>query len=182
MQEADATLVRRSLRGDTDAFRELLSRYTGAVFALIYSCVGRGEQAEDIAQEVFLQTYRSIGNLKDPSKFGSWIYGLTRRVCMNWIRRRKAEPLSLEELTEGEPARSPNAVSSVLGESEIEILDLIQSLPIIYREVIHLRYIDDYSYREIARFLDISESAVNIRLIKARRMLREKIERARSGK
>jgi RNA polymerase sigma-70 factor (ECF subfamily) len=178
--EADAALVRRTLRGETDAFRELLNRYTGAVFALIYSCVGRNEHVEDVAQEVFLQTYRSLRNLKDPSRFGSWLYGLTKRICMNWLRRQKTAQLSLDEVREP-PIRGPSPdPARAASDDEREVLEILQSLPLIYREVVHLRYIEDYSYREIARILDVSESAVNIRLIKARRMLRERIERSRS--
>jgi RNA polymerase sigma-70 factor, ECF subfamily len=178
--DADATLVRRSLRGDTDAFRELLNRYTGAVFALIHSHFGRTEQAEDIAQEVFLHTYRSLGNLKDPAKFGSWLYGLTKRTCLNWLRRRKGDSLLLDDVGDAaEIAERPKPGNAA--DDDVEVLELIQSLPLIYREVIHLRYIEDYSYREIARLLEISESAINIRLIKARRMLREKIERSRTA-
>ncbi|MBI1849352.1 MAG: RNA polymerase sigma factor [Planctomycetes bacterium] len=173
--------MRRTLRGDTEAFRELLGRYTGAVFALIYSHLGRTEHAEDVAQEVFLHTYRSLGNLKEPAKFGSWLYGLTKRTCLNWLRRQKADSLPLDEVNESSTIAERPSRSSGQSDDETEVLELIQSLPVIYREVIHLRYIEDYSYREIARLLEISESAINIRLIKARRMLREKIERSRSG-
>jgi RNA polymerase sigma-70 factor (ECF subfamily) len=176
---ADSVYVRRVLEGDTSAFQALVLRYSGAVFALVFTHLGRSSDAEDVAQEVFLQAFRSLPKLKNHEKFGCWIYGIARHVCMNWLRQRRSVEISLAEIPdtrETSDTRFGEGASGSKGREEF-VLDCVQSLPLIYREVVNLRYMEDCTYSEIAEILGISESAVNVRLIKARRMLREQLEK-----
>jgi len=175
----DELNVRRVLEGETGAFQALVVKYSGAVFALVFSHLGRSPDAEDVAQEVFLQAYRSLPKLKDPGKFGSWIYGIARHVCMNWLRQRKTQEVPFTEVPELDQTADIRSreVSPDASDREEVVLQCVRSLPGIYREVVTLRYMEDFSYARIAEILGISESAVNVRLIKARRMLRERLER-----
>lgn len=171
--------MRRALNGETAAFQVLVSRYSGAVFALVMGHLGKTAESEDVAQEVFLQAYRSLPNLKSPDKFGSWLYGIGKRVCMNSLRQRKGQEVYFNELSDQTDFSDTGHGSDVTGtvDRKLDVLDTIQRLPLIYREVVALRYMEDHSYGEIAKLLGITESAVNVRLIKARRMIRERLER-----
>ena len=177
MPESDGVYVRRTLRGESEAFQFLVEKYSGAVFALVFSQIGRSSEVEDLTQEVFLQAYRSLPNLTQTTRFGSWLYGITKRVCLNWIRKQKSQTVSygahesllnVPDPAERQPREEPGEL----------ILGCIHTLPAIYREVVLLRYMEDFSYAEMSEILGIGESAVNVRLIKARKLLREKIELA----
>ena len=74
--QVDSELVKRSVNGDTVAFRELVERYQAAVFGVALSKTGSYCDAEDIAQEVLLAAFSSLASLKDPGSFGSWVYGI----------------------------------------------------------------------------------------------------------
>lgn len=179
MQPSDAELVSRTLSGSNAAFKALIHRYGATVQGLIFNFLARRDVLEDLAQEVFFQTYRSLRSLKKPDRFGSWIYGITRRVCMNWLRRQKGPMLPIEAAQTAEMSASFDPVRAAASQAdENDLLAQVSSLPLIYREVITLRYFEDLSYQEMAAILDVSVSAVNVRLVKARKMLREKLERA----
>ncbi len=83
MAEPDGVLVQRVLAGETDDFRVLVQRYQDAVFGVALSKTGSFADAEDIAQEAFLAAYESLARLKDDSRFGSWLYGIT----LNKVKR-----------------------------------------------------------------------------------------------
>lgn len=178
MQPSDADLVSRTLSGSNAAFKALIHRYGTTVQGLIFNFLARRDVLEDLAQEVFFQTYRSLRSLKKPDRFGSWLYGITRRVCMNWLRRQKGPMLPIEAAEAAELGSTFDPVRAVSAHAdEHDILALVSSLPLIYREVVTLRYFEDLSYQEMASILDVSVSAVNVRLVKARKMLREKLDR-----
>jgi RNA polymerase sigma-70 factor (ECF subfamily) len=182
MQPADTELVTRALSGSSAAFRALIHRYGSTVQGLIFNFLGRKDVLEDLAQEVFFQTYRSLPSLKRKDRFGSWVYGITRRVCMNWLRRQRGPMLSLESAANAANAIDDRDPGNEFAEqsAEKELLTIVHSLPLIYREVVTLRYFEDLSYQEMASILDISVSAINVRLVKARKMLRDKLERVSS--
>jgi RNA polymerase sigma-70 factor (ECF subfamily) len=171
--------VRRTLEGDKAAFQSLVSRYSGAVFALVLGHLGKSADLEDVAQDVFLQAYRSLPGLKSPEKFGSWLYGISKRLCLNALRQRKGQEMYFNELSDGTDFSDPRSGAGVGDpiDRRLDVSDVVESLPVIYREVVTLRYMEDCSYGEIAQLLGITESAVNIRLIKARKQIRERLNR-----
>ena len=178
-QLTDAVYVERCLAGEPAAFQELVSRYTNAVMALVMSHLGRTADVDDVAQEVFFQAYRSLPTLRAHDRFGPWLYGIGKRTCLNQLRQRKNREELLTELRgRVDPDAEESSDLSGHVDLRLDILDAVRSLPEIYREVILQRYIEEKSYGEIARFLGITESAVNVRLIKARRMMRDRWTRA----
>ncbi len=176
----DATIIRNVLDGDRYAFRGLIQKYTGTVFGLIYHFTGRRDQMDDLSQEVFLQAYRCLTKLEKPECFGSWVYGITKRVCLNWLRRQKSIEVSLDDVMDDieDPSAGTNPhLNAYSRGEESDVLRSVRSLPPIYRETLLLRYFENLSYREIARILNISASAVNVRLVKGRKILRERMAR-----
>jgi RNA polymerase sigma-70 factor, ECF subfamily len=86
-QQIDAGLVRRSSAGDKDAFAELTERYYRPVCAFIWKRVRRADLVEDLAQETFLEAFRSLKNLSRPEQFSTWLFGIARNRCGKWLRR-----------------------------------------------------------------------------------------------
>lgn len=178
MQNNDAKLVRLCLDGDTDAFGGLVDAYQGAVYATAYCYVGRHGAAEDIAQEAFLQAYRSLRRLRDPNRFGPWLREITCRTAANWLRKqaprlRTETPIPqkpgvlLEDMRQGPGARLERL------EQYDRVRQAIDHLPDRYRPVVVLRYLQELSYQEISEFTGDSVDEVRAILQRAGRMLRD---------
>ena len=183
--QTDAQLVSATLNGDSDAFSQLVDRYKSAIYGLAISIVGNTQDAQDIAQETFLAAYLGLETLQQPDRFGAWLYGICRNVALKYLRNRRREPQtsSLEQLSEEHPeiaetvrpllARPPQTPEEIIEreENEQEIFAVLECLPEKSREVLVLFYIQDFSYRETAEFLGISQAAVQGRLQVARQRL-----------
>jgi RNA polymerase sigma-70 factor (ECF subfamily) len=173
----DAYYVHNSLEGDTDAFGTLVEKYQGAVYATAYYYAGRYGAAEDIAQEAFLQAYKSLRRLRDPNRFGPWMKEIACRTAANWLRRNgrritNETPLpfrrtvSIEDVREG-PGR-------ILERAEVyeRVHGAIDALPERYRLPVVLRYLQELSYDEIGEFTGESREEVRGILQRAGRQLR----------
>ena len=180
MARSDAELVARTLKGERTAFRELVLRYSASTYALVSATVGRTNEVEDLAQEVFLKAFKGLHSLQKPDRFGSWLYGITRNTCLAWLRKQGEPPVSLEgvlveHLTAGDPVSQDVPERN---ERRREIRRAIEDLPEKYRVAVSLRYLAEMSCEEIANLLSISTSGVYARLSRARSMLRRKLRAA----
>src|SRR5580692_9522625 len=90
----DARLVELGLAGNRDAFGELVARYQSPVCALAYSACGDISQSQDLAQETFIIAWRKLGDLKEPPKFKSWLFGIARNLINNTFRQQTRNPLA----------------------------------------------------------------------------------------
>ncbi|MDX9972770.1 MAG: sigma-70 family RNA polymerase sigma factor [FCB group bacterium] len=174
----EAEIVTQSLRGDTEAFGRLVTRYQGAVYATAFYYVGRYGTAEDIAQEAFLAAYRSLPQLKNPTRFGPWLREITCRTAANWLRRnakrlRHETPLpfrqtvNIEDLREGPGGRLERS------ERYAHVQRAIDTLPERYRLPVILRYLQELSYEEIGNFTGESREEIRGILQRAGRQLRD---------
>ncbi|MCR8658686.1 sigma-70 family RNA polymerase sigma factor [Paenibacillus endoradicis] len=177
MAGVDAELIDRVRNGDNDAFSELISKYANAVYGVAYGKLGNFHAAEDIAQEVFLKTYRRLSNVKEPEKLGSWLYAVTTRECMDWFRSRKSK--TVYELVDqlDTPQLETTEDKLLRKELQSEVWDALNTLSEANRTVTILYYIDDYKIREISDFLSISVEAVESRLRRSRKLLKKEMLR-----
>ena len=175
---SDEKLVRSVLSGDRGAFGELVERYEDMVLAVAYARVGTIEEARDVAQEAFLACHMSLGRLLDGSQFGRWLYGITRRQSVYWLRGRDRHAKGPEAKADGgggEPDSGPH--ESVMAEERLkDIRTAIETLPVRYREVMVLRYFHGRSYEDIARFLGLTVSGVDTRMQRGRILLVERLD------
>lgn len=188
MAKSDAELVADILSGDSQAFEELVRRHQRLVFNIIYHYLGQREVVEDLAQEVFLKVFRTLGTF-DPSRpLAPWISRITANCCLDQLRRRKRRRVTLFSDLSRDEERQVEEVfdQSVHGEgltvTEAEdSLKLLESLMGILnkkdRMVFTLRELEGQSYAEIAEAMGVSELAVRIRVSRARRKLQERLER-----
>jgi RNA polymerase sigma factor (sigma-70 family) len=178
MEVDDGRLVKRILAGETECFTTLLTRHTTMVRAVIYSMVGGDSSADDLAQEAFLRSFKYLASLSDQKKYGGWLCGITRRVCLDFLRTRRKAMLSLDELADaGVDLPRPQ---DALAEMKNEVHEAIMNLPEHLGQVILMRYVDKYSYERIAEILGVSRATVSARLMQAKKLLREKLDE-RSG-
>ncbi len=180
----DIELVARAREGDREAFSELVRRYYERIYHTIYSLVGDRDDADDLAQEVFLKAYRSLSNFRGRSQFYTWLYRIGVNRCLDWMKsRNRRKDVSLEREPWGRDAvdgafQLPQA--SDAGVMRRELQDILhralEALSIQCRATLALREIDGFSYDEIAYALGCSVGTVKSRLFRARAQLREMLE------
>lgn len=166
MPEADeAELVTRAREGDLDAFDSLVRRHGPAVYRVAVRMLGEPADAEDAAQESFVQAWRSLRSFRGQSRFSTWMYRIVTNRCLNELaRRRETEPLQEESPSEG-----PGPEEVVVARSEFAVLrQVVDDLTPEQRVALVLREFEGCTYEEIAEVLDISVSAVKSRLHRAR--------------
>lgn len=180
----DFRLVNAFKAGDHQAFEDLVRRYQRQVANIIYLTLGKREEVQDIAQEVFIRVYRSIDKFEFDASFFSWIYRITVNLCIDELRRKKIKrALSLDFLTEGALEKEKKskeqilASDGVLNDEKREIvLGALQRISQEHRQVIILREYEELTYAEIAAYLGISIQAVKSRIFRAREELRILLE------
>src|SRR5579859_1008802 len=176
----DAALVRAHQEGDVRAFEELHRRYVGSIYRLVRRKLGDGLLAEDIAQETFLKSLKTMHKVDENFNFGGWIHTVARNLCLDELRRRQRDP-RVEDTGEGElmgrlPAvgtRSDPVASYENSELRDRVWQVASLLPEKYRLVLTLRELQGLPYRQIGRVMRISESAVETLLYRARLRFKE---------
>ncbi|MFQ6044624.1 MAG: RNA polymerase sigma factor, partial [Candidatus Poribacteria bacterium] len=177
MNTQDTELVLRALQGDKKAFGELVDKYQGVVYGLCFHLVGNFADAQDLAQEAFVQAYLDLHQLREPDKFANWLYRVTTNVCKMWLRKRKPDVDSLETISPTEFISALPSPQELVEREELQLMvrRAIDSLSGKNRLTITLYYMDGLSYQEISDFLDVPVSTIKSRLHKARLQLKEKL-------
>jgi len=170
-------LVERTRRGDPRAFAALVERYQGMVCGLALDATKRFAEAEDIAQETFVDAYRRLASLRDPGKFGAWLRRITLNKIRTWIRKHQARreetgDFGAEPKAGGRPGRAADEGRAPLREA---VLRAVEQLPEEQRQAITLFYMDGQSYTDIAEFLDVPVSTVKGRMQGGRRRLKKEM-------
>jgi RNA polymerase sigma factor (sigma-70 family) len=178
----DAELVRRVLSGRTEDYEELVRRWAGSVLALCQALVGQSPVALDLAQDTLLRGLRDLPSLVEPARFGSWLRGLSRSICLDWIKNRRGLATSFHAL---EPhgalgfffglTRENGDREGIEREEELRsLLAEVEGLPEACREVLLLRCCTEGSYASLAELLEVTPATVAARLAQARDLLRER--------
>lgn len=167
-ETVDAEIVGSVLRGDRDAFRILVERYHRTILASARHILGDPEQAQDAAQETFIEAYRALGNLKDPYRFRPWLFGILRHRCLK-VREAAGPPM----LPYDEGADGAGDYPTTTIPERNPVLDLLRQLSREDRELLAARYLQQLSYAEIGAALRITCGAVRVRCLRARERLRQ---------
>lgn len=175
--ETDEMLVRRTLSGDKNAFGQLVQKYGSAAYGLAYHLVGNFSDAQDLTQRAFIAAYEKLCQLKDPSRFAGWFRKITMNICRMHLRKQKYRLISIEEIDERKLVSPRPSVKDNLIAKEKK--DLVAKAMASLSEQSHLtltlHYLDGMSYEEIASFLGVTRSAVDSRLQRARKKLKEEV-------
>lgn len=168
-------LVARAQAGDQTAFRELYRQHAGRVYALCLRLTGDGRDAEERTQDVFVRLWDKLGSFRGESAFSSWLHRLAVNVVLNERRttsRREQRVMPVEDpdTVVGGQHAAPLHLS-------IDLERAIAQLPDGAREVFVLYDIEGYGHGEIAQLVGIAEGTSKAQLFRARRLLREKLER-----
>ena len=180
----DEELVQRHLLGDEAAFPELVQRHIRSIYNLAYRSTGDGMEAENIAQETFARAYGALARWQPGAPFKPWLLTIALNLCRNWARRAGreqpiAQPHPSDEDEAGEDPLDrvadpgPDPLEALLAAEATEALErAVQSLPLAYRQVIVLRYVEGLSYEELAQTLGLPLNTVRTHLLRAKERLR----------
>ncbi|HYG24929.1 MAG TPA: sigma-70 family RNA polymerase sigma factor [Verrucomicrobiae bacterium] len=185
--DPDAALMLRVKQGDRDAFTRLVEKYQQPITNLIYRILRDPTEAEDLAQNVFLQVYKSADRYRISAKFSTWIFTIARNLCLNEIRRRSRHPaesldapnpnLDDQPLHQVEDRKAFVPPESLLhGELEQKIDEALAELPETQRTAVLLCRQEDMSYEEIASVLGCSVSATKSLIHRGREALKQKLK------
>jgi len=179
----DEDLARAYCEGDGTCLEELVRRYTKPIFNFAYRMTGNYSEADDIAQDVFVQVYRALPTARLDLPLRPWLYVIARNKCLDYLKRKRA--LSFSTLEDPESHESPIdalADPDPLPEEILERTDLqrvlreaIVRLPERYRAVVALRYASGLSFAEIASSLELPENTVKTHFQRAKAMLRREL-------
>jgi len=182
IEPTDVELVKAYRNGDVHAFEELHRRYVASIYRLVRRKLGDALLAEDIAQETFMKALRQMDRVDDSFNFGGWVHTVARNLCFDELRRRQRDLRADSgddddtDLLAGLPSTAKSFDPVLVQESnEVrrQVWAVSQRLPEKYRLVLTLRELQDLSYRQIARSLKMSESAVETLLYRARLRFKE---------
>ncbi len=186
MENTDTNLMLRIKNGDQQAFRELVERYKLSVLNLCLRFTNNKEDAEDLAQDVFIRIFQAAPGYEVKAAFTTWLYRITVNHCLNYQRRKKI--LHFFPLDHGKDSyhqsqrHLPDFAAKERPDADFEkkevqkyVQQAIQCLPENQKTVLILYRYHDLSYKEIAEVLDTTVSAVESRLHRAKENLRKKL-------
>jgi RNA polymerase sigma-70 factor (ECF subfamily) len=179
----DEELIARFQDGDVYAFEQIVHRYKDPLINFIYHYLGNRIDAEDVIQETFLRVYRNKHLYRNIAKFSTWIYTIASNLAKTELRRRRRRRvLSLTQMGyDDKDYDLPDVFSSperiVGGEMKEQIIkEEIEALPVKFREVVVLRDIQEFSYEEISKILNIPIGTVKSRVNRGRLRLQKKLK------
>jgi len=177
---SDNEIISKVLQGDTPAYSVLVDRYRSYVFTLTLRMVKTREDAEEIAQDVFVKAFRYLADFRGTAKFTTWLYTIVNNTCISFLRKKKLDWHSLDD--DKVAARAENIEGAVRVEtiesrsSKEMVTKAINMLSPDDAQAISLFYLAEQSLEEMASVLGVEVNTAKVRLHRARTRLREKLQ------
>ena len=177
----DNEIINRVLQGEQALYAQLVTRYQNFVFTIVLRYTANREDAEEIAQDVFVKAYRSLADFRGESKFSTWLYTIVTTTCITFLRKKKVPIHSLDneqvfDLADNQnPAFKANQVEQ---KSKVQVInEALRLLSIDDARIITLFYQAEQSLEEIGRILGIEPNTAKVKLHRARQRLKDKMEK-----
>ena len=171
--QTDDALMQRVREGDDDAFGEIVDRYKDSLVNYLTHLVRSRDRAEEIAQDAFVRLYRNASSYKQQERLGPYLFRIATNLVVSEVRREKRWSLLLPRLTASTRTSEPSPDNHVLtSEIQQQVAAALEKLPLNYRAPLVLFEMEEWSYEEIAKTLDIACGTVKSRISRARDLLR----------
>ena len=170
----DQQLINQILNGDTSAYGKLIARYKDLVFTLALRMLKHREEAEEVSQDAFLKTYRSLHKFKGDSKFSTWIYKVTYNTCLDRIKKNKKHynDVAIDDFTINKLETIDNALQHIIdSERQLLIKKCIEKLPPDDAYIMTLFYFEELSLDEISEIIQSTSNTIKVKLYRARKKL-----------
>lgn len=180
MELTDSDIIARVLQGETSAYATLVSRYQNYVFTIVLRYVPSREDAEEVAQDIFVKAFRSLSGFKGDAKFSTWLYTITTTSCLTFLRKKKVQVQSLDhEHIFAAADNIDSGVSANLVEQKSRVQMVNSAMNLLNADdaqVLTLFYKGEQTLEEIAGILGKEVNAVKVQLHRARGRLKEKMQ------
>ena len=172
---ADNELVKRILAGQTEAYREIVTRHQARIFYMGLKFFHNRHDAEDYAQEVFLKTFEKLRTFKGEVPFASWLNKIAYNMAVNQYHKRKRTRLEVALPYEPEDTSLSPETRLLRNELCEKVRKVLKKIPDIYKPVINLHFFEGLSYPEISRALSIPVNTIKSYIFRVKRMLRGRL-------
>lgn len=185
MKKSDSLLITKALQGDQQAYTDLLARYRGPLYTLLFRMVRNKEETEDLVQEAFMKAFGSLGTFNEEFAFSTWLYKIAINNTIDHLRKKRLRTYSLDKPIQSRVGEVKREYPDVTWAADKEVLSAeksaiieraIAELPEKYRVAIILRHTEEKSYEEIAEILNIPLGTVKARIFRAREALKRKLK------
>lgn len=182
----DVSLVERYRAGDEAAFKELLDKHLGSVYAFVFQLVRDRAAAEDVAQETFIKAWRHLGRYDTERPFRTWLFAIAKNTAYDWLKKKRSIPFSafIDDNDSGAPFENipdPEPLPTeflMRADASVELVQVISQLPEKYRSLIALVYQEGFSLHEAAEVLGESYNTVKSRHQRGILELRKRLQNA----
>ncbi len=175
----ESELVAQLVRGNPQAFDQVVEQYQPRVAAMAHRLLGWTDETEDVVQDVFVTVLARVDSFQGRSSLWTWIARITINRCRSWQRRnwlRRNVHRIGEALLNQQASQLPAGQETIRDETAVEVRTAVRALPVKYREVVVLRYLEELPIERVAELLGLSRAAVDVRLTRARKKLAERLE------
>lgn len=178
---ADSDIIQLVLTGNPQAYAQLVERYQSFVFTLVLRYVKSREDAEEVAQDVFVKAYRSLADFKGASKFSTWLYTIATTTCLSFLRKKKTAVHSLDDERVFAAAGNMDGGTTANGVEQKSKRQMVNEAIALLNpddaQVISLFYKGEQTLDEIAQIMGKEPNAVKVQLHRARTRLKEKMQK-----
>lgn len=174
MERDEAAIIQDCRRGSQEAFRELFDRFHKRAYWIARNMVNRHEPASEIAQDAFVRVYQAIRTFDVERKFGTWLYQIVVNLCIDHLRRVRANRETAQEGMAEVAAKAKSPVQRLQDEELRERVEKVMvRLPVKYRAVLTLRDLQGFSGEEAAEILKCNAATLRWRLFRARKLFKD---------
>jgi RNA polymerase sigma-70 factor (ECF subfamily) len=175
----DQIFIARTLAGDVNAFATLVDRYKSLVFTLSLRMMKQTEEAEEVAQDVFIKAFQKLHSFKGNSKFSTWLYRITYNTCLDALSRKQHQPT--HHAVEINDQITEDRVDDILAQLEREevrtqLEECIQLLPEADAFLVTLYYLKEQTLAEISEITGLTKNNVKVKIFRSRKKLYEILE------
>ncbi len=173
----DNTLIYRAQTGDEGAFADLMREYYPFVYAIVIRIMDNPHDVEEVVQDTFFNAYRGLTQLEDAVKFKSWLAEIARNCARQWVRKRRINTVSLDEVGEQVLQTQDSPDEQLVRQEQRELIRrTMKTLPQKDRDIAHAFYLEGASYNELTSTHGLSDKAISFRLSRARRQLSKRLQ------
>ncbi|WP_299112863.1 RNA polymerase sigma factor [uncultured Winogradskyella sp.] len=170
----DDQIIEAIQNGEAKAYGQLVDRYKDLVYTLALRMLKHREEAEEVAQDVFIKVFKSLDKFKGDSKFSTWIYKVTYNTCLDNIKKNKKHlnDVAIDEYTFNKLDTIDNALDNIIKEEKnVLIKNCINKLPEDSSALLTLFYFEELSLDEISKIVNVEANTVKVKLFRARKKL-----------
>jgi len=179
--QPDTEIINRILKGEQSAFAVLVEKYQNYVFTLVLRFTENREDAEEIAQDVFVKAYRSLADFRGDSKFSTWLFTITRTTCLSFLRKKNLDTFSLDNERMGlQVENKESGFNANLVEQKSRHAMLNRAITMLSpddSQVLNLFYKGEQTLDEIGKIMRLDANTVKVKLHRARQRLKDKMEK-----